>query len=103
MSTLCFELTRRCNMNCDFCCRGDAQNKDITKEIIDKTLEEVKDCEVGAETILSFFMGVTDPESYNDITYEEAKEMFDQLVEIYKMRLLQDNPLLFFLNKLGVV
>ena len=42
MTTLCFELTRRCNMNCDFCCRGDAQNKDITKEVIDKTLSEVK-------------------------------------------------------------
>lgn len=42
MSTLCFELTRRCNMNCDFCCRGDAQNKDITKQIINKTLAEVK-------------------------------------------------------------
>lgn len=38
MSTLCFELTRRCNMNCDFCCRGDAQKVDITKKIIKKNI-----------------------------------------------------------------
>ena len=40
-SCLSFELTRRCNMNCSFCARGNAQDVDITTEIIDKALEEV--------------------------------------------------------------
>lgn len=40
---LCFELTRRCNMKCEFCCKGDAQNQDITPEIIDKALDEFSD------------------------------------------------------------
>lgn len=42
LSCLSFEITRRCNMNCDFCSRGKAQNIDITPAIIDKTLDEVK-------------------------------------------------------------
>lgn len=37
-----FELTRRCNMNCTFCARGKAQNLDMSKEIIDKTLNEIQ-------------------------------------------------------------
>lgn len=36
------ELTRKCNLKCDFCHRGKAQKIDITKEIIEKTLEELK-------------------------------------------------------------
>lgn len=43
MYCLSIEMTRRCNMNCDFCARGQAQNVDITHEIIDKTLDEMKD------------------------------------------------------------
>lgn len=40
---LCFELTRRCNMKCEFCCKGEAQSQDITPEIIDKALDELSD------------------------------------------------------------
>lgn len=39
-SNLVIEITRRCNMNCAHCMRGDAQDKDITAEIIDKLLKE---------------------------------------------------------------
>ncbi len=42
MYCLSIELTRKCNMCCDFCSRGDAQDITITKEIIDKTLDEVQ-------------------------------------------------------------
>lgn len=42
MVALTFELTRRCNMNCDFCAKGEAQEVDITKEIVDKMLDEVQ-------------------------------------------------------------
>lgn len=42
MSCLAIETTRRCNMNCKFCGKGQAQNLDISKEIIDKTLDEMK-------------------------------------------------------------
>lgn len=41
-----FELTRRCNMNCEFCAKGEAQNKDITTEVIDKALDELSKFEV---------------------------------------------------------
>lgn len=34
-SRLQFELTRRCNQNCAHCCRGESQNIDISKEIVD--------------------------------------------------------------------
>lgn len=43
ISTLAIEMTRRCNLNCNFCGKGTAQNIDISKEIIDKTLDEMKD------------------------------------------------------------
>ncbi len=42
MDCLSIELTRRCNMNCAICGRGLAQNIDITKEIINKTLDEME-------------------------------------------------------------
>lgn len=37
-----FEITRKCNMNCIHCAKGRSQNITITKEIIDKTLDVVK-------------------------------------------------------------
>ncbi len=43
---LCFELTRQCNMKCLFCGRGEAPNIDITKEIINKALDETADFNV---------------------------------------------------------
>lgn len=39
---LVFEVTRRCNMNCGHCMRGKAQCKDISKDVIDKTLDSVE-------------------------------------------------------------
>lgn len=41
-----FELTRRCNMNCEFCAKGEAQNKDITTDVIDKALDELSRFEI---------------------------------------------------------
>lgn len=41
---LVIELTRRCNMCCKHCGRGEAQNITITKEIIDRIFENVQDC-----------------------------------------------------------
>lgn len=38
-SDVAIEVTRRCNMKCAHCLRGDAQNMDITHEIIDKFLD----------------------------------------------------------------
>lgn len=39
---LMLEVTRRCNMNCAHCLRGEAQNMDMTKEIVDKVLQDVE-------------------------------------------------------------
>lgn len=38
---LILEVTRRCNMSCEHCLRGCAQNVDMTKEIVDKALSYV--------------------------------------------------------------
>lgn len=37
-----FEITRKCNMTCRHCMRGEAQNHTISKEVIDKFFDEVK-------------------------------------------------------------
>lgn len=41
IDNLVLEITRRCNMACAHCMRGDAQNKDMSREIIDRTLSNV--------------------------------------------------------------
>lgn len=41
INTISFELTRRCNLHCRWCSKGEPQNMDITKDIIDKTLDEI--------------------------------------------------------------
>ena len=38
------ELTRRCNMTCLHCLRGDAQDRTISTEIIDKIIADTKNC-----------------------------------------------------------
>ena len=38
---LILEVTRRCNMKCEHCLRGEAQNLSISNEIIDKVFDEV--------------------------------------------------------------
>lgn len=39
-----FEVTRQCNLKCEHCMRGDAQNITMSKEIIDKTLDQIGYC-----------------------------------------------------------
>ena len=36
------ELTRRCNLSCEHCLRGEAQDINITSEIIDKAFEQIQ-------------------------------------------------------------
>ena len=38
VDNLILEVTRRCNMSCGHCMRGDAENKDMSREIIDRVL-----------------------------------------------------------------
>lgn len=51
------EVTRRCNLNCVHCCRGDAQNKDISYEVIDNLIENIETCNIinitGGEPLLA--------------------------------------------------
>ena len=39
---LILEVTRRCNMSCAHCLRGDAQALNMPREIIDKVLDSVE-------------------------------------------------------------
>ena len=52
------ELTQRCNLNCSHCFRGSARNVDISKEIIEKVFEEIKDVNIldlsGGEVFLGY-------------------------------------------------
>ena len=47
LKTLCLDITRRCNLSCDFCARGPAQKKTMSKEIIDGALDQLTDVYVG--------------------------------------------------------
>lgn len=40
--SIMFEVTRRCNLKCEHCLRGDAENVDMSKEVIDATLDNVE-------------------------------------------------------------
>jgi len=66
-------------MQCAFCCKGDAQNQTITKEIIDKLFTELQDCAVG---VLRLFGGESMLEA-DMVTYitEQARKrlMFGDL------------------------
>jgi len=53
-SQISFDVTRKCNLNCDFCTKGEPQNMTITKAIVDKTFKELKDSHV---LILRLFGG----------------------------------------------
>lgn len=55
---ICVELTRKCNMSCPHCMRGEAQNKTITKEVIDRLCRSVT-------RVVSF--GVTGGEAFLEL------------------------------------
>lgn len=41
-NSLAIEVTRRCNMHCDHCMRGEPQNKDVSRETIETLLQNTK-------------------------------------------------------------
>ena len=43
LSNINVEITRKCNLKCAFCHKGKAQNLTISKEVIDKSVTELKD------------------------------------------------------------
>lgn len=57
VGSLVLEVTRRCNMHCPHCIRGEAQSLDMSKETVDKLLEMVSDighiCFTGGEPSLN--------------------------------------------------
>lgn len=42
IDNLVIEITRKCNMTCDHCCRGDVQNMNIKSQYIDKLFKQVE-------------------------------------------------------------
>lgn len=57
LAHLAIEVTRRCNIKCSHCIRGDSQNKDISLEYIDILLNQVESighfCPTGGEPSLN--------------------------------------------------
>ena len=43
ISKISIEVTRRCNLKCAFCCRGDAQDMNMKEEYIDSILNQVEE------------------------------------------------------------
>ena len=79
VDNLILEVTRRCNMACAHCMRGDAQNKDMTREIIDRVLENISSvCDItftGGEPSLN-----VDIINY---TLEKCKQLRIPVLEFY--------------------
>lgn len=42
VNELIFEITRQCNFSCDFCLRGEQENKEMEKETINNILSKIK-------------------------------------------------------------
>lgn len=42
VSSLVLEVTRRCNMHCDHCLRGDAQNLNISDDVLEMVARDIK-------------------------------------------------------------
>lgn len=42
LDSLVLEVTRRCNMRCDHCLRGEAQNMDMTERVVRRSLKGVR-------------------------------------------------------------
>lgn len=66
---LMIEMTRECNLKCEHCMRGDAQNITITPEIIDKTLDNI-------ETIFSLTLTGGEPFLHPDM----IEYLFDGII-----------------------
>lgn len=54
---LMIEITRKCNLQCEHCLRGDAQNVTMSRDVIDRIFEDVADCKsflfTGGEPLLA--------------------------------------------------
>ena len=54
LSSLYLEITRRCNLNCKHCLRGDPRDNDMSKEQIDRILDCLGFCSqifIGGENL----------------------------------------------------
>lgn len=96
-----FEITRKCNMNCIHCAKGSPQNLTITKEIIDKTLDTIKNNEI---LTLDLFGG--EPTLEPDIVEYIADGIIKRNILVYDITLttngrIKDIRIFEALNKLG--
>lgn len=51
LDNVVIEITRRCNMVCEHCLRGDAQRKDITDKILDRFFYNIQGSFIGTLTV----------------------------------------------------
>ena len=81
---LAVEVTRRCNMSCKFCAKGKAQNLDISTEIIDKIIDEMKDniC-LNPDCELPLFFSI----DYEDI--KKIKNIISENEYVFKIKNVQ--------------
>lgn len=100
ISNFNIELTRKCNLKCDFCARGTAQNLTTTKEIVDKTLDEVQDIFIQS---LQFSGGEFSlaPEMFEYVTEGIIKRQLKiYAISIFSNGIIRDNRILESLKKL---
>ena len=75
--SLFLETTRRCNLCCDHCMRGDAQNLDLTKELIDELFDKLKGVNI---TTLVFTGG--EPTLNPDIIVYTINKIMDENISV---------------------
>lgn len=93
-------MTRRCNLNCKFCSRGNQENIDMSKNIIDKTLDEVKNMYIH---MLQIYGGEPTlvPELFDYLVNNIISKKIDiGYVIFFTNGLVQDNRIMSSLSKL---
>lgn len=94
---IAIETTRKCNMNCIHCLKGESQNKSITKDVIDKIFDNVEnDIIIG----FSFFGG--EPTLEIDIIEYTCEQIIKRGINVFHI-LITTNGTIFDKRLIDVI